>query len=194
MKDQHTAPIEQSPPAHRQPREREATLTLEAFGADGQHSSGRNPDTQATDAEQGPFARLRELESTTRWLRTELEARNEATRVLTGRLLALEAAANDSVSDRTRAAALEAQIETLTRERVSDQTRAAALEAQIETFTRERVSDQTRAAALEAQIETLTRERDQAVELANVLQSMKIFRYSKVPRTLYGHLRRMLGL
>jgi hypothetical protein len=158
MKDRHATPIERSLRGDPLPREREATPTLEPFGEDGHHSDGRDADTQATDEGPGLLARLRELESTTRWLRMELEARNEAIRVLTGRLLALEAAANDSVSDRTRAATLEEQIETLTRER-----------------------------------ETLTRQRDNAAELANVLQSMKTFRYSKVPRALYGRLRRMLG-
>jgi hypothetical protein len=151
MKDRHATPIERPLRGDPLTREREATATLEAFGEDGQDSDARDADTQATDEGPGLFARLRELESTTRWLRLELEARNEAIRVLTGRLLALEAAANDSVSDRTRAA------------------------------------------TLEEQIETLTRERDQAAELATVLQSMKTFQYSKVPRALYGRLRRMLG-
>jgi hypothetical protein len=151
MKDSYIAPIEGAPRLDRRPREREATAALDAFGGGGRDSDARDAHAQATDGEQGLFARLRELESTTRWLRTELGARNEAIRVLAGRLFALEAAANDSVGDRMRAA------------------------------------------ALEGEIKTLTRERDQAVELANVLQNMKTFRYSMVPRALYGRLRRMLG-
>jgi hypothetical protein len=127
MKDRHATPIERSLRVNPLPREREATPTLEPFGEDSHDSDGPDANTQPADQEPGLFARLRELESTTRWLRMELDARNEAIRVLTGRLLAL------------------------------------------------------------------TRERDQAVELAIVLQRMKTFRYSKVPRALYGRLRRMLG-
>jgi Tfp pilus assembly protein FimV len=36
-------------------------------------------------------------------------------------------------------------------------------------------------------------ERNAAVELANALQNMKVFRYSRWPRTIYGALRRRAG-
>ena len=40
-------------------------------------------------------------------------------------------------------------------------------------------------------VATLIAERNAAIELANTLQSMKVFRYSKWPRTLYGWLRKV---
>ena len=43
----------------------------------------------------------------------------------------------------------------------------------------------------EPEVAELRAERDAAVELATVLQNMKIFRYSKWPRAAYGILRRL---